>query len=112
MGTYTTIILTIIAALLWRIVQNQEKIMASIDDLISEVNSETTLIDSVGTLISGLKQQIADALASAGTKIPADVQAKIDQAFAQLEANKAKLAAAVQANTPAATGGSDTPPSA
>jgi hypothetical protein len=74
--------------------------MASIDDLTQSVAEESTLEDSVLTLLNGIKQQLADALS--GTTLPTAVQAKVDAAFASLEANKAKLAAAVTANTPQA----------
>lgn len=72
--------------------------MASIDQVAADVTAETTVIDSISTLIGGLETQLAAALAGAG--IPADVQAKIDAVFATAETNKAKLAAAVLAGTP------------
>jgi hypothetical protein len=50
-------------------------------------------------LIGGLKQQLADALA--GTTLPPATQVKVDAIFAQAEANKAKIADALAANTPA-----------
>jgi hypothetical protein len=48
----------------------------------------------------GLKQQIADALS--GASLPSGVQVKIDQIFQNLESNKAALANALNAGTPAA----------
>lgn len=77
-----------------------EIFMATIDQLVQDVNDEDTLADSVGVFIAGLKQQLADALS--GTTLPPDVQAKIDAAFATAEASKAKLSAAIVANTPSA----------
>lgn len=76
------------------------RIMASIDDLVNDVAAESTVDDSIIALVQGLQTQLAAALAN--VTIPPDVQAKIDQAFAGIEANKAKLAAAVVAGTPAA----------
>jgi len=78
----------------------EKKLMASLDDIISDVEEETTLEDSILTLLAGIQQQLKDALA--GVTLPPAAQAKVDQAFQALEANKAKLTAAVTANTPAA----------
>lgn len=72
----------------------------TIDDIIEAVAQEDTLIDSASALFASVKQQLADALAN--TTVPAEVQAKIDQVFASLEADKTKLATAFVANTPAA----------
>lgn len=72
--------------------------MASIDDLAADITAETTLIDGVGVLIAGLKQQLADILA--GITLPPAVQTKVDAAFAVAEANKAKLAAVLSTNVP------------
>lgn len=74
--------------------------MASIDDLVTDVAAESTVDDSIITLVQGLQTQLAAALS--GATIPPAVQAKIDQVFASMEANKAKVAAAVVAGTPAA----------
>ena len=80
--------------------QNLIKIMASIDQLTQDVADESALEDSLITLLGNVQTQLQDALS--GTTIPAPVQAKIDSVFQTLEANKAKLAAAVASNTPAA----------
>jgi len=76
------------------------KIMATLDEVLADVTEESTAIDSVSALIAGLQQQLKDALA--GATIPANVQTKIDAVFAQAEANKGKLAAALAANVPPA----------
>lgn len=78
----------------------EKKLMAQIDEVISDVEEETTLEDSIITLLGSIQQQLKDALA--GVTIPPAVQAKIDRAFSELEANKAKLTAALVANTPSA----------
>ena len=78
-----------------------EKIMATLDEVVSDVADESTQIDSLSTLMDGLKQQLADALS--GTTLPAGVQSKIDAVFAGVEANKAKVVAAINKNTPAAS---------
>lgn len=80
------------------IIQNQETIMASLDQILTDVTDESTAIDGISTLISGLKQQLADALA--GTTLPPATQAKVDAIFAAAEVNKGKIATALAANTP------------
>ncbi len=82
------------------IIKNQETIMATLDDVLDDVTNESTQIAGISTLIAGLKQQLADALA--GTTLPPATQAKVDAIFAQAEKNKADIATALAANTPAA----------
>lgn len=77
----------------------QEKSMATLDQVLSDVTDESTVIDGVMTLVSGLRQQVADLLAKTG--MSADDQAKVDAIFAAAEANKAKLGNALVSNTPA-----------
>jgi ATPase subunit of ABC transporter with duplicated ATPase domains len=84
-----------------RIEQKLDKIMATLDDVAKDVADESTLIDSLSTLIDGLEQQIKDALS--GATLPPAVQAKVDAVFNGAESNKAKLAAALVKNTPAAS---------
>lgn len=72
----------------------------TLDQILQDVTDESTVIDSISTLIDGLRQQLADALS--GTTLPPAVQAKIDAVFAQAETNKTKLANALVVNTPAA----------
>ena len=70
--------------------------MITLDDVLNDVTDETTKIDSLGTFVAGLKQQVADALA--GVLTPAQ-QTKVDAIFAAVETNKAKVVAAMDANT-------------
>jgi ABC-type transporter Mla subunit MlaD len=84
-----------------------EKIMATLDDVLKDVTDESTAIDSISTLISGLRQQVADALA--GATLPAATQAKVDAIFTAAETNKTKIATALAANTPAAQAGGGGP---
>lgn len=81
-----------------QILTNQEKIMATLDEVIADVADESTKLDSLATFIAGLKQQIADALS--GVTLPPAVQAKVDAVFAAVETNKAKVVAAMDANVP------------
>lgn len=73
--------------------------MASLDDVLADVTGESTRLDSISTLIQGLQQQLADALA--GTKLPPAVQAKVDAIFSTAETNKAKIDAALNTGVPA-----------
>lgn len=82
------------------ILHRTEKIMATLDEVLADVADEGTKLDSLGALIAGLKQQIADALA--GVTLPTAVQAKIDAVFAGVEANKAKVQAALDQGVPPA----------
>lgn len=81
--------------LLVKVLQNQEIILAQIDDLKAAVANEATVEASAITLLQGLSTQLAAALA--GSNTAADVQAVIDN----INANAATLANAVAANTPA-----------
>jgi hypothetical protein len=85
--------------ILWLLKSIQRKevtIMATLDDVLADVTAETGQIDSIGVLIAGLKQQIADALS--GAVHPPVVQAKVDANFTQAETNTAKIADALNAN--------------
>jgi hypothetical protein len=75
-------------------------IMATLDEVLADVTEETSIVDSVDAFIVGLKQQLAEALATENLK--PETQAKIDTLFASVRSNKTKLATALTANTPAA----------
>ncbi len=75
-----------------------EKIMATLDQVLADVTDESTRLDSMSALISGLKQQVADALS--GTTLPPATQAKVDAIFAAAETNKGKIDAALNTNVP------------
>lgn len=76
-----------------RSAENQEKMMAQIDDLEAELARNTSVDESVLALITNLLAQI-----EAAKTDPARIQAVIDK----FRANDDSLAAAVAANTPAA----------
>lgn len=91
----------------WAIEQNHrlgaierklEIIMATLDDVLKDVTDESSRLDSISTLLDGLKQQLADALA--GTTLPPATQAKVDAIFAQAETNKGKIDKALNTNVP------------
>lgn len=81
------------------IVQQQETIMATLDQVLADITEENTRLDSIAALIGGLRQQLADALS--GANLPPEVQAKVDAIFTAAEANKGKIDDALNANTPA-----------
>jgi hypothetical protein len=67
--------------------------MATINDLKAAVERNTSVDDSVLTMLTGLVQQLKDAQAN-------NDPAAIDQLIAQLDANTQKMTDAVTANTP------------
>lgn len=73
-----------------------DQIMATIQELADDVAAQATIVDSVLTLVQGLSQQLADAIANGAD--PAALQAIKDQ----LDANTQRLADAVSENTPQA----------
>ena len=83
--------------------QKLEKIMAAIDDLAAAVAAEDTEIASAIILLNGIPKLITDAVnaALAAGATPA-MLAQITALATDVQANMAKLAAAVVANTPAA----------
>jgi len=96
--------------------KKQEQIMATLKDiqdqntaLIAAVQAEDTVNDSAVTLIggfsttlAGIKQQLADALASNDPVAQQAVVDSLTSTIADVSAKKDALAAAVAANTPAA----------
>lgn len=72
--------------------------MATLDEVLADVTDESTKIDSLSTLVAGIKAQLDAALSG---QIDPTTQAKVDAIFAGVEANKAKVQAALDANTPA-----------
>jgi cell division septum initiation protein DivIVA len=88
--------LEMVSAKLDGLKQGQETQMAAIDDLETEVKANGDAEDSAITLLNGLHQQLQDALNSGD---PARIQAAVQALHDKRDA----LAAAVVANTPAAT---------
>lgn len=70
--------------------------MATLQDVLAGVQSESDLDDSIITLLTNISQQLKDAQAS---NDPAAIQSVIDQ----IDANKKKISDAVTANTPVQT---------
>lgn len=76
-----------------RIENKLDKTMLKIDDLISDAQDESAVDDSIIALLESLSAQ----LTAAGQD-----QTKLQALKDLIDANKAKIAAAVVANTPAA----------
>jgi len=72
-----------------------EKCMRTLDEVLAKVTEQTTALDSVKSLIVGLKQQLEEALS--GVLTP-DQQAKVDAIFAAAETNSDKITEALNAN--------------
>jgi len=70
-----------------------KQLMATLDQVLFEVQKESTLIDGVSTLVIGLKGQVSDLLSKTGMT-PAD-QAKVDAIFDAVVVNEGKVASAV-----------------
>lgn len=104
----------LVLTVLGKILQTMETMMSKLDDVLNDVTDESNQLDCIATLIGGLRQQVADAVATTG--MSADDAAKIDAIFEAAESNKSKIAAALNANVaPAQTapvadnvGGGDT----
>ena len=73
-----------------------EDVMAAIDDLEAKVTAQETVIASTVTLLAELNTELKGALANNDT-------ARIQALTARIDADQQKLAAAVAANTPAAS---------
>lgn len=82
-----------VTRLLKKILKEEEKIMATMQELRSAVERNTSVDDSVLTLLAGISQQLKDAQAQN------DPQA-IQDVINQLDANTQKMTDAVTANTP------------
>ena len=67
--------------------------MATIQDVSAAVAAESTVDDSIIVLLNGIVQQLKDAQAS-------NDPAALDVVVAGIQANTAKIQAAVTANTP------------
>ena len=79
--------------------QQLEIIMATLQDVLNDVAEESTQIDSLSALTAGIKAQLDQILS--GATLPSSVQEQINTLFSGVEANRGKVVAAINANTPA-----------
>lgn len=73
--------------------------MATLDQLKAAIERDTSVTQSVITLLTGISQQLKDLKAAQGDKID---PAALDEIITNLDANTAALGKAVTDNTPAA----------
>ncbi len=92
-----------------RQLEKENTIMATLDDLVTDVAAETTLAGSIKTLVQGVAAKLTDLSAQLAAAIAANDPAKIQQvhdaltaANASLQASADALTAAVPANVPGA----------
>src|ERR1017187_5290155 len=83
-----------------RLLKGVNRMAPTLDQVLQDVTDESTIEDSILTLLAGIQAQLTAPLA--GTPTTAANQAKIDAIFSGWETNKAKVAAATTANSPAA----------
>jgi len=72
--------------------QGEQRMAKTLDDLIDDVTGQTTVVQSIVTLVTGLKTQLDAAIASGN-------MAKVQQVADAIEANTAALASAVTSGT-------------
>jgi len=72
----------------------------TLDNVLTIVADERTVIASLEAFINGLKAQLAAALA--GADLSPVVAAKVEAIFVAVAANRAAISAAIVTNTPAA----------
>lgn len=73
------------------------ELMKNVDEVLAAVEAQQTVVDGVLTLVTSLREQVADALSHVG--IDAATQAKLDTIFDDVSANTANLNSALNANT-------------
>lgn len=77
---------------------NMSKITEELDKIAVAVAANTTRIGSLAALLAGLRQQIADALAS--ETVSPEAQAKLDEIFATMTTDAAAFDTALNSNVP------------
>jgi polyhydroxyalkanoate synthesis regulator phasin len=82
-----------------RLTRRMEFIMASLQEIIELAAAQRTKIDSLNTLMDGVRAQIAQLLENAGSD--QTTKMLVDQVFAKLKENDAALDEAIAENTSA-----------
>jgi hypothetical protein len=85
--------LDLILTLLLHVINKENLIMATIQDINAAIAAESSVDDSIITLLNGIVQQLKDAQAS-------NDPAALDVVIAGITANTKKIQDAVTANTP------------
>jgi len=81
-----------VISMLRQILHKENIIMATLQDVLADVQQESDIDDSIITLLTNISQQLKDAQAQ---NDPAAIQSVINQ----IDANKKKISDAVTANT-------------
>ncbi len=81
--------------LLVTILKQQEQIMRTLEETLAAVEAETGSIQSISTLLAGIKKQLDDALGGALTP---SQQMRVDAIFNKATENKSAIDAAIKAN--------------
>lgn len=89
-----------VSAILLRMERKISEMARTLDETLAAVTAESTKTDSIIALLSGIEQQLKDALA--GTTLTPETQAKVDAIFDAATASSAKIDAAIAAGTPPA----------
>lgn len=105
----TTELLTSIASKLDAVLEQGKTIMLDLTNLLKAVSDETTVDNSIVTLLNqvvaqnkDLAAQLAAAIAANDPAAIAAVQKQLDDSATTLESNVSNIKAAITANTPAA----------
>jgi chromosome segregation ATPase len=89
-----------LARAMQQINERDMKIMHTLQDILTEVRSQRTVITSLASLVAGLRTQVTTALANAAST--QDAQAQINVIFDEAQANHQALTDALTENTAAA----------
>ncbi len=84
-----------LVGLLQQTIQKENAIMSTLDDIVTAVAAQTTMIGSLQTFVQGLEDQI-----KALPGLTPAMQAKIDTIFAGVDANEKAIANAMVVNVP------------
>ncbi len=91
-----------LSTLIRKVETMSDALQSRIDALTAEVEEGQTVVQSAVTLIGGIKQQIADAVAAAQSAgVPQESLAALDALVTRLDTENKALAEAVAANTDA-----------
>lgn len=82
-----------------RIQKELREMAKTLEDTLALVREQRSQTGSLIALTSSIQQRLQDALS--GASLPPAVQAKIDEIFNEVDAEKTEVANAINANTPA-----------
>lgn len=77
------------------LIRRMERIMRTLEETLALVEAQSTSVESISTLLAGIKKQLDEALGGALTP---SQQMRVDAIFNKAQANKDQLDAAIKAN--------------